>query len=281
MSALLSMNVTIDYPRRGRVLERCELQVGSGEIVGLVGPSGSGKSSLALAVLGLLRYRGGRVGGYVRMNGVDLLTLRESQLRRMRGRDIGLVLQSPASALNPCLTLGAHFREAWKAHRKGCTENLTEQILTTLADVSLPADPDFLRLYPRQLSVGQAQRVLIALGVLHRPALLVADEPASALDPISNAEVHQLLQRLNRRYSMAVLYISHDLLAVSSFCQRVAILYEGRIVENSPAGELFATPAHPYTRRLVSTLDGMCRQGAAIFAGRQRADVREPEVTLC
>ena len=265
MNPFLELNVTVEYPRRGRVLNQCALRVDAGEIVGLVGSSGSGKSSLALAVLGLLKYRGGSVSGFVRYDGLDLLAQKESRLRRMRGREIALVLQSPASALNPSLTLAAHFREAWRAHADHAGSYSEEPVLASLAEVSLPADAGFLRMYPRQLSVGQAQRVLIALSVLHRPALLVADEPASALDPITNAEVHQLLTRLNRRYSMAVLYISHDLLSVASFCHRVAILHEVQIVENARTRDVFAAPAHPYTRRLVQALGDICRHGGAIL----------------
>src|SRR5437016_2152320 len=151
-------------------------------------------------------------------------------MRRLRGREIALVLQSPMSALNPALRIGAQFKEAWRSHAAGDWLTPTR---AALQNVSLPADDAFLRRHPAQLSVGQAQRVLIAMAVLHRPKLLIADEPTSALDVITQAEVLDLFAALNQRLGTAVLYISHDLASVARLCHRAAMLYEGDIVESA------------------------------------------------
>jgi ABC-type dipeptide/oligopeptide/nickel transport system ATPase component len=170
-------------------------------------------------------------------------------MRRLRGKAIGLVPQSPLAALNPNLRLSAQIEEAWSAHQRGKPDSRP-----LLESVSLPPDPAFLRQYPRNLSVGLAQRFLIALAILHRPALLLADEPTSALDTITQAEILRLFASLNRQQGLAILYISHDLASVSSLCQRVAILRQGTIVECSPAADVFAHPRHEYTRELIAAI---------------------------
>ncbi len=245
---LLSMKLSADYPGRP-VFRDLTLTMQRGEILGLVGQSGSGKSTLALSVLRLLDFKGGRASGEIHFLGSDLMRLPEPEMRRVRGREIGLVLQSPIAALNPCLRIGSQLREAWQVHAGG-----EAPVAELLKSVSLPAEEGFLRRYPRQLSVGQAQRVLIAMAILHRPALLIADEPTSALDSITQSEILQLFAGLSRTLEMGVLYVSHDLLAVASLCHRVAILYGGEIVETDTTERIFRSPSHPYTRRLIQAL---------------------------
>ncbi len=251
---LLSACISVDYPGRAGVLRETFLQVRPREVLGLVGQSGSGKSTMALAILGLLDFKGGKARGSAFLNGRDLMRLRERQMRRVRGREIGLVLQSPMSSLNPALRIGTQLAETWRAHANGSRENCRRHILQALADVSLPSDEEFLRRYPSQVSVGQAQRVLIAMAILHRPSLLIADEPTSALDVITQAEILALFAQLNRNLGMGMLYISHDLLSVANLCHRIAILHEGQVVECAPPELIFSAPTHPYTRRLVSAL---------------------------
>jgi len=255
-SSLLSALVTVRYPGKGPVLRGCALEIGRGEIVGLVGQSGSGKSTLALAILGLLgRYRA-HVDGAIYFQGADLLAMRERHLRSLRGRAISLVLQSPLASLNPALRIRTQLQEAWRAHRdkKATAADCDQAIHAALESVSLPDDEDFLQKHASQLSVGQAQRVLIAMAVMHRPALLIADEATSALDVITQSEILQLFARLNRQTGMSILYISHDLPSVAGICQRIAILNEGEIVECGPTAQIFAAPQHPYTRRLMAAL---------------------------
>jgi ABC-type dipeptide/oligopeptide/nickel transport system ATPase component len=225
----------------------------SGEILGLVGHSGCGKSSLAFALLGLLGCKGGQASGSILWNGRELLTQSERDWIKMRGKDIALVPQSPLSSLNPALRLGTQLNEAWNLHCKE-REKGEHAISEALEAVSLPATREFLRRYPSEISVGQAQRVLIAMAILHRPRLLIADEPTSALDAITQSEILALLADLNERLGMATLFISHDLLSVYSLCHRVALLHEGRIVECNTPKEIFLHPRHPFTRKLIAAL---------------------------
>jgi len=254
MTPLLELRISVDYPNRPGVLRDVTLKIARGELFGLAGASGSGKSTLALAILRLLDFKGGQTRGEILFEGQDLLRLSEQQMRRLRGRRISLVLQSPLAALNPYLRIGRQFREAWEAHVSANEQEFRNRLTNLLESVSLPSDEGFLRRYPGQLSVGQAQRVLIAMAVLHRPALLVADEPTSALDPITQAELLELLVRLNRELGMGVLLISHDLMWTAKLCHRVAVLHEGSIVECEAAERLLSRPAHPYVRRLVAAL---------------------------
>jgi peptide/nickel transport system ATP-binding protein len=250
---LLSVSLTVDYPGKRGVLRNASFQMKQGEILGLVGTSGSGKSTLALSLLRLLNFKGGSISGQVCFAGRDLLRLSEREMRAIRGREIGLVLQSPISSLNPALRIGWQMREAWKAHAQS-SNNWKRPVLAAFESVSLPAEEEFLRRYPSQISVGQAQRVLTAMAILHHPQLLIADEPTSALDPITQSEILELFSRLNQQMKMAILYISHDLLSIASICHRLAILYQGEIVECAEVEEIFSAPRHPYTRQLIAAL---------------------------
>lgn len=252
-SPLLSLNVSAAY-RGKEILHDFQLSMEEGEILGLVGASGSGKSTLALALLGLLKYKRATATGSIHLRGKNLLTSSEPELQAIRGKEIGLVLPGGSSALNPMLSLERQFKEAWRAHSAEPWDAAKEWLHFLLRGVDLPQDQAFLRRLPRQLSTGQAQRVLIAIALLHRPSLLVADEPTSALDLITQREVLSLLSYLNHELKTAILVISHDLLAVASFCHRVAILHEGQVVDCGPPSLVFSRPAHPYTRRLLQAL---------------------------
>jgi ABC-type dipeptide/oligopeptide/nickel transport system ATPase component len=251
---LLSVRISADYRARENVLRDVAFEIEPGEIVGLAGQSGSGKSTIALAIMRLLQLRGGAVRGQIRFRGCDLLHSTEREMRAIRGREIALVLQNPVSSLNPALRIGTQLSEAWEAHSQAPRARREAAICDALDAVRLTVDQPFLRRYPGELSVGQAQRVLIAMAILHRPALLIADEATSALDAITQSEILRLFARLNRELSMAILYISHDLLSVASLCRRVAILHEGEIVESAPVARIFHRPAHPYTRRLIDAI---------------------------
>lgn len=253
-SPLLALRLSVDYRNRPQVLKDLSLDVQRGEILGLVGQSGSGKSTLALAILHLLRLKGGNIRGQVIFKGEDLLPLNERLLRSLRGREISIVLQSPLTSLNPALRIGLQLKEAWHAHVNGSGDDCFKTIQTALSSVSLPNDQEFLRRRPSQLSVGQAQRVIIAMAILHRPSLLIADEATSALDVITQSEILNLFVRLNRELNMAILFISHDLLSVAALCHRIAILHAGEIVECAPPSQIFGAPQHAYTQKLVSAL---------------------------
>jgi len=227
---LLSVALTADYPARPGVLDGVSFSMARGEIAGLIGPSGSGKSTVALAVMRLLELRGGRVRGSIRLAGRELMECRASEMRRIRGKEIGLVLQSPMAALNPALRIETQFREAWRAHEEAPWRTAKDAVLALLARMGLPAGEAFVRRYPRELSVGQAQRVAIAMAVLHRPKLLIADEPTSALDPESRGGILDLFEQLNRTLGVSILYVSHDLASVERLCHTVGVLEAGRLV---------------------------------------------------
>ena len=250
---LLALNLSVGYRNKPLVLRNLEMQIRRGEILGLVGQSGSGKSTLALAILGLLG-KSAQIDGQIEFEGEDLRKLRERELRALRGRSLGLVLQSPLSSLNPALKIRTQLREAWRAHATGSREDCDSAIRASLASVSLPCDDEFLRRRPPQLSVGQAQRVLIAMTIIHRPALLIADEATSALDVITQSEILALFAQLNRETGMAILYISHDLPSVAGICHRIAILHEGAIAEANTPERIFGAPQHAYTRKLIAAL---------------------------
>ncbi|MGA2269749.1 MAG: ABC transporter ATP-binding protein [Bryobacteraceae bacterium] len=236
--ALLSVHLSVDYRNKPGVLRDVVFDIFPGEIFGLIGASGSGKSTIALAILRLLETRGGSVRGSVRLEGRELLTRGEKEMRDLRGRKIALVPQSPLSALNPALRLEAHLREAWRAHASSPWKEARGSVQQLLRRLELPADDAFLRRYPHQVSVGQAQRVLVAMAVLHRPALLIADEPTSALDTVAQHEFLDLLHGLNREFAMATLYISHDLVSVAAICGRVGVLMGGRLARCGPVETL-------------------------------------------
>jgi peptide/nickel transport system ATP-binding protein len=273
---LLSAQVTVRYPGKAPVLRGVSLEIARGEVIGLVGQSGSGKSTLALAILGLLGRQRAIVEGNIFFEGADLLAMRERELRSLRGRSMSLVLQSPLASLNPALRIRTQLREAWRAHSDGAAtaEDCDRAIESALRSVSLPGaenDRDFLNKHASQLSVGQAQRVLIAMAIMHRPALLIADEATSALDVITQSEILELFARLNREIGMSILYISHDLPSVAGICQRIAILHEGQVVECGPTEQIFTAPVHPYTRRLMSALPQLPARGEVSVARAQTA----------
>jgi peptide/nickel transport system ATP-binding protein len=251
---ILSVSISVDYLGKKGVLRDVALDIAQGEILGLVGESGSGKSTLSLAILGLLCLKRGAARGRITFLGRELTTLSEREMRNIRGRQLSLVLQSPHSSLNPALKIGTQLTEAWKAHAQGSRGQCRRDILSALQMVSLMDGESLLNRRPSELSVGQAQRVLIALAILHRPALLIADEPTSALDMITQSEILRLFARLNRELRMSILFISHDLLAVASLCHRIVILKDGEVVESGSTEMIFNHPEHAYTRQLIAAL---------------------------
>jgi ABC-type dipeptide/oligopeptide/nickel transport system ATPase component len=250
---LLSAQLSVSYAGK-QVLRDVQIDIQCGEVLGLVGQSGSGKSTLAMAILGLLDKKRSQAVGSIRFQESELLKLSERELRTLRGRAVSLVLQSPLSSLNPALKIRTQLKEAWRAHASGTKADCASAIRNSLQSVSLPGDDEFQRKYPSQMSVGQAQRVLIAMAIMHRPALLIADEATSALDVITQSEILALFRDLNRSTGMAILYISHDLASVAGICDRIAILHQGAIVECGTTEQIFTHPQHEYTQRLMAAL---------------------------
>ena len=249
---LLEVNLVAGYGKR-EVLRNVRFAMDTGERLGLVGTSGAGKTTLLLALLGLLPWRGGWARGQVRLRGENLLALNEKELRKLRGRSIALVPQSPTSALNSALSLQTHLAEAWRAHEARDPLRFKLRYEQLLSEVQLPCDASFLRRTPGQISVGQAQRFVLALALLHRPALIIADEPTSALDPITQVEILRLLEACSRGQETALLFVSHDLPAVIRLCHRLVLLHEGQIAASAEMGQLASAQIGPL-RDILDTL---------------------------
>src|ERR1700686_161329 len=260
---VLAARFSVRYGDKPAVLRDLELEIQRGEVLGLVGQSGAGKSTLAMAILGLLDRKNTRGEGTIGFGGCDLLTLRERELRGLRGRKIALVLQSPLSSLNPALKIRTQLTEAWRAHAPGARADCEAAIRAALESVSLPSSDEFLRKHPSQLRAGQEKSLLIAMAVMHRPALLIADEATSALDVITQSEILALFRELNRNSGMAILYISHDLASVAGICDRIAILHQGQIVETGTTEQVLTSPRHEYTQRLMAAMPKMPQRIAA------------------
>ncbi|MGI4829300.1 MAG: ATP-binding cassette domain-containing protein [Janthinobacterium lividum] len=249
---LLEVSLSAGYGKR-TIIQDLQFTLVAGERLGLVGTSGAGKSTLLLALLGLLPWRNGWTKGEVRLQGVNLLGLKEREARRLRGKAVALVPQSPTSALNSALSLQTHFQEAWRAHEPANRLRLGTRTEELLRRVNLPSDPAFLKRKPGEISVGQAQRCALALALLHRPALVIADEPTSALDPSTQVEVLKLLREITRDEDASILFVSHDLLSVLRLCTRIAVLHGGTIAECLATADIAQTQ-HPALRDLLRTL---------------------------
>jgi oligopeptide/dipeptide ABC transporter ATP-binding protein len=224
--------------------------VGRGETLGLVGESGSGKSVTAMSVLRLVAPPGRIEAGSIELNGVDLLSLDEEQMRQQRGTQAGLVFQNPMTALNPVFTVGWQLGEVLKAHGRDDTDAV-HQALTA---VGMPDPQRQAASYPHQMSGGMRQRVVIAMGMLNNPQLLIADEPTTALDVTIQAQVLDLMKKLTQDHGTALLLITHNMGVIAKMCDRVAVMYAGEIVEEAPVEQLFANSRHPYTRGLLRSI---------------------------
>lgn len=250
---LLRVHLEAGYGRQP-VVEEIRFELGKGEALGLTGASGAGKSTLILAIMGLLSWRNGWARGEVLFEGRNLLGMKQREARRVLGNRLALVPQSPTSALNSAVSLRTHFEEAWRAHETGPACELRLRLDRLLSRLHLPSDQSFLARRPGQISVGQAQRVVLALALLHRPALVIADEPTSALDPGNRIEILDLLRQANHEDGTALLFISHDLISVLQLCHRMAVLHGGCIVESLPVLDMEAQATHPATLELLRSL---------------------------
>ncbi len=250
---LLSVrNLTVAFGR-STVVEDLSFDLAPGEILGVVGESGSGKSITALSVLRLVPAPG-RVTGTITLDGVDLMTLPENEMREIRGRDVAMIFQEPMTSLNPVFTCGDQVMEALVHHRGLDRAGARAEALRLLKLVEIPSAERRLDDYPHQLSGGMRQRVMIAMALACRPRVLLADEPTTALDATIQAQILDLLRALQAELGMAVVLITHDLGVVAEVAHRVMVMYAGRVVETAPAAEIFARPFHPYTEGLLASI---------------------------
>jgi oligopeptide/dipeptide ABC transporter ATP-binding protein len=247
------------------------ISVAQREIVGLVGESGCGKSTLSAALLRLLPANGDVASGSVMFGDLDLLTLRESDMRNIRGSRIARIPQDPARALNPTRTIGRHLSDVLNAHGTPRGRALQRtRMCEVLSEVGLPDAPRLLRRYPHELSGGMRQRVAVAMALLLEPVLLIADEPTSALDVTLEAQIIELLRRLRDTHGTAILFVSHHLGVVSHLADRVCVMYAGQVVETGPVDRLYSSPQHPYTRALLAALPDISAVGEplSVIPGR-------------
>lgn len=238
----------------GRAVDGVSFHLDRGETLGLVGESGCGKSVTALSILGLVAPPGRIGGGQILLSGRDLLTLPEKDMRQVRGDEVAMVFQEPMSSLNPVLTCGRQIEEAVRLHQGGSRQEAKARAIEMMHLVGIPAPEQRVDDYPHQLSGGMRQRVMIAIALSCSPDVLIADEPTTALDVTIQAQILELLEKLQAEFHMAILLITHDLGVVAEVADRVAVMYAGQIVETATTKDLFASPRHPYTRGLLRSI---------------------------
>ncbi|MFI9426170.1 ABC transporter ATP-binding protein [Streptomyces achromogenes] len=250
-----------------RAVDGVGYAVDAGETLAVLGESGSGKSVTAQAVMGILDTPPGRItGGRVLFQGRDLLTLKESERRRIRGAEMAMIFQDALSALNPVLTVGDQLGEMFVVHRGMSRGDARARAVELMERVRIPAAAQRVRDYPHQFSGGMRQRIMIAMALALRPALVIADEPTTALDVTVQAQVMDLLAELRHEYRMGLILITHDLGVVADVADRIAVMYAGRIVESAPVHDLYRAPAHPYTRGLLDSVPRLDRRGRELNA---------------
>lgn len=264
-SLLELRNLTTDFPtRRGpvRAVNAVNLRVSPGEILGIVGESGCGKSTVLLSILRLIRHPGRISDGRILFKGRDLRQIAGQEMRTIRGREISMIFQDPLSTLNPVFPVGEQIREAMRLHGVlngsrlgfGSRNRERQRVLDVMDEVGIPAPEARYRAYPHEFSGGMQQRALIAIGLVCEPALLLADEPTTALDVTIQAQIMDVMRRINRRRGTSIVLVTHNLGLAAEFCDNIAVMYAGRIVERGPAQQVVDNPQHPYTQGLLACL---------------------------
>ncbi len=262
-----------------KAVDGVSFALGRGEVLGLVGESGSGKSVTGFSLLGLVDPPGRIVSGSVRLEGVELVGQSAKVLRRIRGRRIAMVFQDPMMTLNPVLTIGTQMSLAIAAHERVSAKAARERSAAVLARVGLPNSAQRLDAYPHQFSGGMRQRVAIAVALLHQPAVIIADEPTTALDVSIQAQILAEMRMLVAESGTALIWISHDLAVVSAISDRIAVMYAGKLVEEGPTGVILTRPRHPYTRGLLDSLPSRAEPGRELaqIPGSTPSLLRLPE----
>ncbi len=254
-----------------RAVDGISFSMNEGERLGVVGESGSGKSVTAASIMGLIDPPGAIVGGEIRFRGRDLVSLSEREMQRIRGREIAIIFQDPMTALDPVFTIGSQMTETLRIHRNMTKKEARTVAIDTLRDVHIPSPEKRFRDYPHQFSGGMRQRVVIAMALLCDPTLLIADEPTTALDVTSQAQVMDLMLGLANDRGTAVMLITHDLGVVAGFCENVQVMYAGEIIERGDAKSLYANPEHPYTRGLLHSVPRLDEESKTLYSIRGSA----------
>jgi oligopeptide/dipeptide ABC transporter ATP-binding protein len=237
-----------------RAVDGVSLHVDAGEVLGVVGESGCGKTMTALSILRLVPEPGRIVSGRITFRGRDVTKMDDEEIRDFRGNDVSMIFQDPMTSLNPVTRVGRQIEEAMTAHKRFTTEHAKTRVVELLKRVRVPAAESRVNDYPHQFSGGMRQRAMIAMGLSNEPELLIADEPTTALDVTVQAQIIQLMKQLNRELGTAMILITHNMALIASLCQRVVVMYAGRIVEQGPVEQIFTSPQHPYTWSLLRSV---------------------------
>lgn len=242
-------------------VEGISFDVKRGEILGIVGESGCGKSLTALSIAGLRPKNVIISGGSIIFNGVELKNISRDEMRKIQGKDISMVFQEPMTSLNPLLTIGKQVSEGLKIHFKLTNKEIKERVLSTLSKVGLARCEEIYNSYPHQLSGGMRQRVMIAIAIICKPKLIIADEPTTALDVTIQSQILRLLKDINEEYKTSILFISHDLGVINKLCHKIAVMYAGNIVEEGTTKNIFINPVHQYTKGLIDSIPNRNKKG--------------------
>ncbi|TQR20793.1 ABC transporter ATP-binding protein [Psychrobacillus vulpis] len=238
-----------------RILHGVNFHINKGEVIGLVGESGCGKSLTSLSIMGLFKGTSGEItGGHIRFNGQDITSLNVNEMRKMRGKQIAMIFQEPMTSLNPVMKIGEQLMEPIRIHLNLNKKQAKEHAISMLKKVGIARPDEVINEYPHQLSGGMRQRVMIAMAMSCNPNLLIADEPTTALDVTIQAQILELMKQLQQQEDMSILLITHDLGIVAEMCDRVVVMYAGRVVEEANVFDLFEEPKHPYTRGLIGSV---------------------------
>ncbi|NDV27807.1 ABC transporter ATP-binding protein [Desulfovibrio sp. JC010] len=258
---------TYFYTRAGvaKAVDDISLDIGKGEIVGIVGESGSGKSVTGFSVMGLVDPPGEIAGGSVKFKGQEIIGQSEEEWRKFRGAKVSMIFQDPMMTLNPVLRIDTQMMEAITAHEKVSKDEARRRSIEALAMVGIPSPEERIKAYPHQFSGGMRQRVAIAIGLLNKPDLIIADEPTTALDVTIQSQILAEMQALCRKTGMALIWITHDLTVVAGLAHKVAVMYAGRIIEQGNVEEILDHPMHPYTHGLIGSVPSRNKRGEPLF----------------
>lgn len=269
--------LSIHFEDRGEeqdVVRNVSFSVGDGEIVGIVGESGSGKTMTALTIAGLLKEHAIRDAGKIRLDGMELLDKTSKEMRKIQGNQIGMVFQEPMTALNPTMKIGKQVEESLRLHTDLDRKTRKEKVIQVLEDVELEDPEALLHKYPHELSGGMRQRVMIAAAIICRPSLLIADEPTTALDAVTQESILKLLKKLNQKYQMSILFISHNLRVVNELCTRVLVMKEGSVIEEGETQSVFQNPKMEYTKKLIEAIPTRVEKNPYYELLKQKVEMR-------
>ncbi|MCH1627517.1 ABC transporter ATP-binding protein [Ferdinandcohnia quinoae] len=248
-------------------VDHIDFYINEGEIVGIVGESGCGKSVTSLSIMGLVPTPPGKiVGGEIRFNDENLVNLSETRMRRIRGNEIAMIFQEPMTSLNPLFTIGAQMIEGIRIHNKWDKKKARVRAVEIMKKVGLPRAEELLDNYPHQLSGGMRQRVMIAMAMACNPKVLIADEPTTALDVTIQSQILKLMKKLNEEMNTAIMLITHDLGVVAQICERVIVMYAGKIVEEGEVQRIFKNPKHPYTEGLIKSVPDIRKKNERLYS---------------